>query len=76
MLLFNEELVVNLTISVVETVSLLCTASYFSGWSFKGLFLVVFAINFALQMLWDLFIYPFCINPLRRLPREIGRAHV
>jgi hypothetical protein len=69
MLLFNEELAVNLTISVAETVALLWSTSYVSGWSFKGLFLVVFAINFAIQLLWDLLIYPFCVNPLRHVAR-------
>lgn len=70
MLLFNEELAVNLTISIVETVVLLSSStSYVSGWSFKGLFSVVFAINFAIQVLWDLLIYPFCVNPLRHVAR-------
>lgn len=69
MLLFNEELAVNLTISVLETIVLLSSTSYVSGWSFKGLFSVVSAINFALQLFWDLVIYPFCVNPLRHVAR-------
>lgn len=70
MLLFNEELAVNLTISIVETVVLLSSSTnYVSGWSFKGLLSVVFAINFAIQVFWDLLIYPFCVNPLRHVAR-------
>jgi hypothetical protein len=69
MLLFNEELAVNLTISVIETVALLSGTSYVPGWSFKGLFSVVFAVNFAIQLFWDLVIYPFCVNPLRHVAR-------
>jgi hypothetical protein len=69
MLLFKEELAVNLTISVVETLALLSSTRYVSGWSFKGLFSIVFAINFALQLFWDLVIYPFCVNPLRHVAR-------
>lgn len=68
MLFFTEELVVNLSISTVETFALLSTTSYVSGWSFKGLFSVVFAVNFALQLFWDLVIYPYFVNPLRHVP--------
>lgn len=76
MLLFTEELAVNLTISVAETVVLLWSTGYVSGWSFKGLFSVVFATNLALQLFWDLVIYPFCVNPLRHLARVPVPPHL
>lgn len=79
MLLFNEELVLNLLFSLTETVAISFfsvkavgeeeTKGFASEWSFKALFLAVFAVNFALQLVWDLLIYPYFVDSLRYVPR-------
>ncbi|EED13418.1 cytochrome P450 monooxygenase, putative [Talaromyces stipitatus ATCC 10500] len=75
MLLFNEELALNLTISLTETVALLWTTNFVSELSFKSLFLVVLAINFAIQLVWDLLIYPFYVDPLRHVATVPGKTN-
>lgn len=67
-LLFKEELMANLALSVVATVALI-SAGQFPGWTFKGLFACVFGVNFAVQLVWDVLVYPYFVSPLRNLPR-------
>lgn len=69
MLFFHEELVLNLSISLVETFAILSIyTAQLPGWTFKGLFVIVFGINFVLQLIWDVLIYPLCVSPLRHVP--------
>lgn len=65
--LFKEELMANLALSTAATVFLVW-AGVFPGWSFKSLFPSVFAVNFPLQLIWDIVIYPYFVSPLRHLP--------
>lgn len=67
-LLFKEELMANLALSVAATIALIW-AGQFSGWTFKGLFACVFAVNFSVQLVWDILVYPYFVSPLRNLPR-------
>ncbi|KKA23820.1 Cytochrome P450 monooxygenase [Rasamsonia emersonii CBS 393.64] len=68
MLLFSEELQVNAALTLLETFVLLWTAA-FPQYSFTQLFLRAFGVNLAIQIFWDMVIYPHLVNPLRHLPR-------
>lgn len=68
MLLFSEELQVNAALTLLETFVLLWTAA-FPQYSFTQLFLRAFGVNLAIQLFWDMVIYPHLVNPLRHLPR-------
>jgi hypothetical protein len=67
-MLFREELVFNLMLTLAETAALLWSG-FLLEWSFKQLFFYLLGINFALQTFWDLVIYPYAVSPLRHLPR-------
>ncbi|KAL1963332.1 hypothetical protein VTN77DRAFT_8453 [Rasamsonia byssochlamydoides] len=67
MLLFTEELLANVAITLVESIVLVWTAA-FPQYTFKQLFLRAFGINLSVQICWDLVIYPYFVNPLRHLP--------
>lgn len=75
-LLFKEELMANLALSVVATVGLVWVGQ-FPGWTFKSLFGCVFAVNFGVQLFWDVLIYPYFVSPLRNLPRvPVSLSHL
>lgn len=67
-LLFKEELMANLALSVVATMALVWVGQ-FPGWTFKSLFSCVFAVDLGVQLFWDVIIYPYFVSPLRNLPR-------
>jgi hypothetical protein len=67
-LLFKEELMANLALSVVATMALVWVGQ-FPGWTFKSLFGCVFAVDLGVQLFWDVLIYPYFVSPLRNLPR-------
>ena len=62
----QQELELNFIFSILEAILLALTI-----WSDSRLIDIlryVFGINFALHMIYDGFIYPFFLNPLRTLP--------
>jgi hypothetical protein len=65
---FGEEFMVNLAITLAETIALAFTG-YVPDWEFRDIYLRVFAINLGIQIIWDLIVYPYLVSPLRHLPR-------
>lgn len=62
----KDSLLLLIPSTVIET--LLVIASHLSSERPATIFLYAFSINFVILAIWNVFIYPFFINPLRHLP--------